>query len=169
MHQSVRDGPQGSYHYVVGLLLWSQADAASYITDLVQVAAAQASLQAAEATTSTSTGASSWLAALKAKPPVWSITSGRLCAWNAFTQADVCIDFRIPGGTVAFTTRDGMRYTLAIKAATVALGRDVDVHGCLVHLLWFSADVSENEWQQLAVSCGLRALVPATDSQPGLR
>ena len=108
-----------------------------------------------------------WRRSRPSRPSGPSPRSGRLCAWNAFTQADVCIDFRIPGGTVAFTTRDGMRYTLARQRPHHWAG----VLTCTVAsmLRWCSADVSENEWQQLAVSCGLRALVPATDSQPGLR
>ncbi|KAJ2779724.1 bud site selection protein [Coemansia interrupta] len=124
-HSSNRNEPDiGSYHHVLGVDTSSSASLAAYINSL------QYSLN----------DAPGWFGASNS----WKITSGTYCSYNAFSNVDLRVQIKIPGGVDAY----------------------------IVTVLGERKEVTEELWRECQVSSLLRAIMhsdPLAYNVTGLR
>ncbi|KAJ2386334.1 bud site selection protein, partial [Coemansia sp. RSA 2603] len=124
-HSSNRNEPDiGSYHHVLGVDTSSSASLAAYINSL------QYSLN----------DAPGWFGASNS----WKITSGTYCSYNAFSNVDLRVQIKIPGGVDAY----------------------------IVTVLGERKEVTEELWRECQISSLLRAIMhsdPLAYNVTGLR
>jgi len=127
-----------TYHYIVGKIIGSAADAVAYMNSVIQDTGSQAVHAATrefDASTSiTLMARSSKVSWRTVQPPEaapltgWFskrrqslvVTSGLYSAWNAFTHRFIHIAFHIPGGVKAYADRPE-----GVTGCAVCAGRGV--------------------------------------------